>query len=45
MNIPTIYDRLAELAFRKLSGQLSEEEEQEIENIIGDSPEKKKALR
>jgi ferric-dicitrate binding protein FerR (iron transport regulator) len=40
MNIP-IYDRLAELAFKKISGRLSEEEEQELKDIFEKSPDQK----
>lgn len=40
MNIP-IYDRLAELAFIKISGRLSEEEEQELKGIFEKSPDQK----
>jgi transmembrane sensor len=41
MDIPAIYDRLAELAFKKECGQLSEEEERELTDIIESSPRKK----
>jgi transmembrane sensor len=40
MNIP-IYDRLAELAFKKISGRLSEEEEHELNGIFEKWPDKK----
>ncbi|HEX6430093.1 MAG TPA: FecR family protein [Niastella sp.] len=40
MNIP-IYDRLAELAFKKAFGQLTEEEARELNDIIESSPRKK----
>ena len=41
MDIPAIYDRLAELAFKKGRGQLSEEEARELNDIIESSSHKK----
>jgi transmembrane sensor len=41
MDIPAIYDRLAELAFKKGRGQLSEEEARELNDILESSSHKK----
>lgn len=41
MDIPAIYDRMAELAFKKVTGQLTADEERELNEIINSSPDKK----
>jgi transmembrane sensor len=41
MNTPAIYDRLAELAFRKIKDELTQQDEQELADIFEKSPEKK----
>jgi transmembrane sensor len=42
MTTPLINDRLAELAFKKVTGNLSEQEDRELTGIIESSPDKKK---
>lgn len=42
MDIPAIYHRMAELAFKKVSGQITDPEEKELTDIIESSPDNKK---